>query len=173
MILAATMLLAALAGKPVSVPAPVSLPAGTHVRFHLVRPLASDRTKSGQQFSFVMLQPLAVGGRVIVADGTVGFGTVVLAGHNGTSGHEGDLTLRLDGVPAVNGTQVMFCQQRLRINGRNRKIMSGVLGFIPFAGLGARFIRGSEIHISTKTPIETVLLKPTASPPNFCPVAIG
>jgi hypothetical protein len=34
-------------------------------------------------------------------------------------------------------------------------------------------IRGSEIHISTRTAIETVLTQPTASPPNFCPVAIG
>jgi hypothetical protein len=173
MILAAAILIAALTAKPVGASAPVSLPAGTHIRFHLVRPLKSDRNKSGQRFSFVLIQPVEVAGRVVVADGTVGFGTVVLAGHNGTSGHEGDLTLRLDGVPAVNGAQVMFCQQRLRINGRNRKVMAGVLGFIPFAGIGARLIRGSEIRISTKTPIETVLSEPTASPPNFCPVAIG
>jgi|GEM_PF-3995547 hypothetical protein len=166
MMLAAALLTAALSANPAGAPAPVTLPSGTHVRFHLVRPLMSDRTKSGQRFTFVLLQPIEVGGRVVVADGTVGFGTVVLAGHSGAGGHEGDLTLRLDGVPAVNGTQVIFCQQRLRINGRNRKLLGGLLGFVPF-------IRGSEIHISTKASIETVLTQPTASPPNFCPVAIG
>jgi hypothetical protein len=173
MMLAAAILAAALTAKPVSAPAPVRLPAGTHIHFHLVRPLMSDRSKSGQRFSFVLVAPVQVGGRVVVADGTVGFGTLVLAGHNGTSGHEGDLTLRLDGIPAVNGAQVIFCQQRLRINGRNRKVLAGVLGFIPFAGVGARLIRGSEVRISTATPIETVLSQPTASPPDFCPVAIG
>jgi hypothetical protein len=164
MMLAAAILTAAFSANFAAAPAPVSLPAGTHVRFHLVRPLMSDGTKSGQRFTFVLLQPIEVGGRVVVADGTVGFGTVVLAGHSGEGGHEGDLTLRLDGVPAVNGTQVIFCQQRLRINGRSRKVLG--LGFVPF-------IHGSEIHISTKTPIEAVLTQPTASPPNFCPVAIG
>jgi hypothetical protein len=52
-------------------------------------------------------------------------------------------------------------------------VMSGVLGLIPFAGLGARFIRGSEIHIGTKTPIETVLLEPTGVPPSYCPVSLS
>ena len=173
MILATAFLMATLAANVAGVPPPVSLPAGTHLRFHLVRPLMSDRNKPGQTFSFVMLGPVAVGGQVVVANGAVGSGTVVLAGHNGTSGHEGDLTLRLDQLPAVNGSQVTFCKQQLRINGRNKKIMSGLLGFIPYAGLGARFIRGSEIHISTKTPIETVLLEPTGTPPNYCPVTVS
>jgi hypothetical protein len=173
MILATAVLMATLAVNTASAPAPASLPAGTHLRFHLVRPLMSDRNKTGQTFSFVMLEPVAVGGRTIVANGAVGSGTVVLAGHNGTSGHEGDLTLRLDELAAVNGSQVTFCKQQLRINGRNKKVMAGVLGFIPYAGLGARFIRGSEIHISTKTAIETVLLEPTGIPPNYCPVTVS
>jgi len=170
MIFATAILAAVLAAGTAGAPPPVRLPAGTHLRFHLVRPLRSDRSKTGQTFSFVMLEPVAVGGQVVVANGAVGSGTVVLAGHNGTSGHEGDLTLRLDELRAVNGSQVTFCNQQLRINGRNNKIMSGVLGFIPWAGLGARFIRGSEIHLNTKTPIETVLLKPTGTPPNYCPI---
>jgi hypothetical protein len=169
MMLAAAILLAALAA---SAPPPVSLPAGTHLLFHLVRPLTSDRSKTGQPFTFVLIEPVEIGGRVLVANGAVGTGTVVLAGHAGTSGHEGDLTLRLDALPAANGSQVTLCQQRLRINGRNKKMMAGVLGFIPYAGLGARFIRGSDIRITTRTPIETVLVQPSGTPPNYCPVTL-
>jgi hypothetical protein len=150
-------------------PAPVKLPAGTHLQFHIDRPLSSDRSTSGEAFSFVLLAPVAIRGRVVVARGAIGTGTLLLAGHAGTSGHEGDLTLRLDAVLAANGTPVMFCGQRLRINGRNKKIVSGVLGFVPYAGLGARFIRGSEIRITPETPIETVLTQPSGVPPNYCP----
>jgi hypothetical protein len=50
--------------------------------------------------------------------------------------------------------------------------MSGVLGFIPYAGLGAMFIKGSDISIDPATPIDTVLTQPTASPPNYCPVVV-
>jgi hypothetical protein len=164
----ATTMIASAAIAPVL----VGLPAGTHLRFHLDRPLSSDRSKTGQRFSFVLLAPVALGGRVVVPGGAVGTGTLLLAGHAGTSGHEGDLTLRLDTLRAANGAQVMFCGQRLRINGRNEKIVSGVLGFVPYAGLGARFIRGSEIRITTKTPIETVLLQPSATPPNYCPAVL-
>lgn len=164
MMLATAILIAALATEPATTaPVPVSLPAGTQIQFHLMQPLMSDKTKTGQPFSFVLLEPVVVAGAVVVANGAVGSGTVVLSGHNGTSGHEGDLTLRLDTLPAVDGTQLDFCKQQIRINGRNKKVMSAVLGFIPFAGFGARFIRGSEIHIDTATPIETVLLEPASS----------
>jgi hypothetical protein len=84
-------------------------------------------------------------------------GTLLLAGKAGTSGHEGDLTLRLDSIPTVSGRQLIFDDQRMRINGRNRKVVAGVLGFIPYAGLGARFIRGSEISLDPQTPLTTVL----------------
>jgi hypothetical protein len=173
MFLTTALLAAILTANAPSTPTPVSLPAGTRLRFHLVRPLMSDHSKTGQPFSFVLLEAVSVGGRVLVDNGAVGTGTVVLAGHNGTSGHEGDLTLRLDQMPAINGAPVVFCKQQLRLNGRNKKVVSGLLGLIPFAGLGARYIRGSEIHISTKTPIETVLLEATGTPPNYCPVTIS
>jgi len=159
-ILAATLV----ATAAIPEPPPTGLPAGTHLRFHLVQPLTSDKSRSGQPFSFVLLGAITAGGRVLVNDGAVGSGTVVLAGHAGSSGHEGDLTLRLDRLPAANGSQVLFCDQQMRINGRNRKLVSSVLGFV---------IRGSEVRISTKTRIETVLLQPTATPSNACPRAIS
>lgn len=173
MLFTAATLLATTLVATAAPPPPVSLPAGTRLRFHLVRPLMSDKSKTGQPFSFVLMGAIASGKRVLVNDGAVGTGTLVLAGHAGSSGHEGDLTLRLERMPAANGAPVLFCRQQMHINGRNRKIMSGVLGLIPFAGVGARFIRGSEIRLSTKTPIETVLLEPTVSPPENCPAVIA
>ena len=94
-----------------------------------------------------MLDPVAVDGRTVIAAGATGHGTLLLAGHAGNSGHEGDLTLRLDVIPTVDNRQMVFADQRLRINGKNKKIMSGVLGVIPYAGFGARFIRGQAVVI--------------------------
>jgi hypothetical protein len=138
------------------------IPAGTKLHFHLSSPLGSDTSKTGETFHFVLTDPIDVNGSMISPSGTVGSGTVFLSGHAGTSGHEGDLTLRLDSLPAADGRQITFADQRLAINGRNRKIMSSVLGFIPYAGFGAMFLRGSDIRISAETPIETVLLRPAA-----------
>jgi hypothetical protein len=133
------------------------LPAKTTLHFHLLQPLSSDKSRTGQRFSFVLTESLLAGDTILVPKDTVGMGTLLLAGKAGTSGHEGDLTLRLDSIPTVSGRQLIFDDQRMRINGRNLKVASGVLGFIPWAGLGARFIRGSEISIDPQTPLTTVL----------------
>ncbi len=176
-LVAATILAASLAGLP---PAPATpplgadtLPTGTRLEFQLKETLSSNGSKSGQKFTFELTSPVVVDGHVLVADGTVGYGTLILAGHAGTSGHEGDLTLRLDTLPAVDGSLVTFCDQRLRINGRNKKVMSAALGLIPYAGIGARFIRGEDITLDPETPIETVLTHATASPTDACPVVAG
>jgi hypothetical protein len=137
-----------------------SIPAGTRLRFHLTAPVSSNSSKTGQLFQFVLIDPIAIDGRTIAAAGAVGFGTVYLAGHAGTSGHEGDLTLRLDSLPTVDSHNVYFADQRFTVNGRNRKAAALALGFVPYAGFGAFFIRGSDIRLDTTTPVETILLRP-------------
>jgi hypothetical protein len=143
------------------------VPAKTTLRFHLTEPLSSDKSKTGMPFAFVLLDPIVVDGQTLVPSGASGSGTLLLAGHAGTSGHEGDLTLRLDSIQALDGRDVYFADQQLHIDGRNKKIMAGTLGFVPFAGIGARFIRGADIRIDPATPIETVLDRaaPLGPPP--------
>jgi hypothetical protein len=138
----------------------VAIPAGTRLRFHVDAPLSSNGSKTGQAFGFILLDPIQVDGRVIAASGAVGSGTVFLAGHAGNQGHEGDLTLRLDSLNTTGDAGVTFDDQRFQINGRNRKAAATILGFVPYAGLGAMFIRGSDVRVEPSTPIETVLLRP-------------
>lgn len=132
-------------------------PPGTHVRFHVNAPLSSGKSKTGQPFAFTLLLPIRVDNGVVIPAGAQGAGTLLLAGHAGSQGHEGDLTLRLDDVRMANGKQLRFKDQRFELNGRNRKAASSLLGFVPVVGYGAMLIRGSESRIDTKTPIETVL----------------
>jgi len=136
---------------------PEIVPAETVLNFHIVQQLSSDKSKTGQAFQFVMDEPVIVNERTILAAGSIGDGTLILAGHAGTSGHEGDLTLRLDSIATTDHQRLLFDDQLLRINGRNKKIASAALGFVPFVGIGARFIRGDDVLIQTTRPIVTVL----------------
>jgi hypothetical protein len=138
------------------------VPAGTHVRFHLNAAVSSGQSKTGEPFSFTVLDPIAVDSRTVVAAGAQGIGTVVLAGHAGNGGHEGDLTLRIDSVRTVDGNRLAFADQRLEVNGRNRKVASSLLGFVPFAGMGAMFIRGNESRVEPDRALETVLKNPAS-----------
>lgn len=165
--LSATLSLCAVALTPVLAdPTPgmsnATIPSGTRLRFHLTAPLASDRNKAGDAFSFALLDPVVVDGQVLVARGALGTGTVLVSGHNGTLGHEGDLTLRLNGVRVSESKAVHFADQQFEVNGGNRKAESRILGIIPDAGIAALFMRGKEIHIDTTTPMQTVLLHPAA-----------
>jgi hypothetical protein len=165
--LAAVALLIAVSGVGLADQKPQWIDAGTRLRFHLEAPLSSSQSKTGQQFAFALITPIVLDGAVIPADGSTGSGTVILAGHAGANGHEGDLTLRLDTLQTADGRIVTFADQRFEINGRNYKIASGVLGFTPYVGLAARIIRGKEITVDPATPIETVLQSPAtiAYPP--------
>jgi len=136
------------------------VPAQTTVRFHLTAPLSSKDGKAHAAFAFVMAEPIVVDGRTIVAKDAAGSGTVLVDGHAGNSGHEGDITLRLDTVAAADGRTLVFDDQRVAINGRNRKIISAAAGFIPIVGFGSFFIRGSDVEIAPTTVISTVLGKP-------------
>ena len=136
-----------------------TIPAGARVRFHLLSAISSNRSRTGDRFAFALLAPIAYDDATIPVDGTTGLGTVFLAGHAGNGGHEGDLTLRLDSLRTADGRTVTFDDQRFKIDGRNRKVASGVLGFVPFVGIGSFLIRGSDVRVDPATKIETVLAR--------------
>jgi hypothetical protein len=165
--LAVVALLIATSGATLPDQKPQWIAAGTRVQFHLEAPISSSQSRTGQTFTFALLTPIVLAGSTIPAVGSTGSGTIVLAGHEGPNGHEGDLTLRIDTLRTADGRVVTFADQRFEINGRNYKIATGVLGFTPFVGIGARIIRGKEISVDPATPIETVLLHPAtiAYPP--------
>jgi hypothetical protein len=136
------------------------LPAGTMMRFHSNLPLSSGEKDSGKPFTFTVLDDVVADGLLFIAAGAQGNGTIVLAGRAGANGHEGDLTIRLDDVSTADVNKLVFNDQRIRLNGRNRKVASAVLGFVPFIGLGSRLIRGSDIHVDPSTAILTSLAAP-------------
>ena len=151
-------------------PRPCTIPDGTHVLFHLMEPASSNESRTGESFQFALIAPIKTGTCTISPDGATGSGTIYLAGASGSQGHEGDLTLRIDTLRTTDGHYVNFDDQRIGINGKNRKIESAALGFTPFVGLAAMFIRGSDIKIDANTPIETVLLHPASFTDSPAPV---
>jgi len=97
------------------------LPAGTMMRFHSNLPLSSGEKDSGKPFTFTVLDDVVADGLLFIAAGAQGNGTIVLAGRAGANGHEGDLTIRLDDVSTADVNKLVFNDQRIRLNGRNRK----------------------------------------------------
>jgi hypothetical protein len=153
---------------PVALPSPAAatttvvsgVAAGTRIRFHVDTPLSSATSKTGETFAFTLLDPVQTTGGRVIPSGTKGSGTLLLSGHAGSGGHEGDLTLGLDSLDLGGGQTLRFDNQRFEVNGRNRKAASSILGFVPIVGYAAMFMRGSDVRIDPATPIETVLARP-------------
>lgn len=158
----------AVSAAPVVVPSPAAatstvasgLAAGTRIRFHLDAPLSSATSKTGETFAFTLLDPVQTTGGRVIPSGTKGSGTLLLSGHAGSGGHEGDLTLGLDTLDLGGGQTLRFDNQRFEVNGRNRKAASTIFGLLPIVGYAAMFMRGSDVRIDPSTPIETVLARP-------------
>jgi hypothetical protein len=162
--LLATLLLPAVA--PATAAGVVVVPEAFAFKLHLMRPVSSAKSKPGEGVAFEMSEPIVVAGETIVERGAKGHLTVVVSGHAGSSGHEGDLTLRFDGVDATQGRHLVFDRQVIEINGHNNKVASAVLGFTPIVGLGARFIRGKDVTIEPSRVMTTILLHPATARPD-------
>jgi hypothetical protein len=158
----------AVTASPVAVPSPAAstttvvsgVAAGTRIRFHVDAPLSSATSKTGETFAFTLLDAIQTTGERVIPSGTKGSGTLLLSGHAGSGGHEGDLTLGLDTLDLGGGQTLHFDNVRFEVNGRNRKAASSILGFVPIVGYAAMFMRGSDVRIDPSTPIETVLVRP-------------
>ncbi|MBV9403062.1 MAG: hypothetical protein JO018_04955 [Candidatus Eremiobacteraeota bacterium] len=89
--------------------ATVSLPAGTKVTVNLINGVNSGSATAGQAFSFQAAAPVAVAGRVLIAQGARGVGRVAKA----TKAHgksAGELTLQFTSIHAVDGTPVRLTE---------------------------------------------------------------
>ncbi len=128
-----------------------TIPAGTTMSFHLSESTASNEGQAGRPFSFVVVDPVRVDGREVVASGAIGTGCILVAGHAGSAGHEGDITLRFDSMPTVDGREARFSNELLKAYGKNRKLQSGLFGLVPYVGIAARLIRGSDIRLDANT----------------------
>jgi hypothetical protein len=134
-----------------------TLPIGTRLSFHLRDPISTDRNQTGQQFTFVLSNEVMLGGKTVLAAGRKGMGTLVVAGHSGMRGHEGDLTLELDSTCSADGRFVAFDHEKIEIDGKRRSNQASVLSHVPIVGIGAMLMRGSSMTIDPKQTINVVL----------------
>jgi len=135
----------------------VTLPIGTRIAFHVNEPLSANKTKTGEQFQFALTEALKYHDQVIIPAGQIGNGTVLLAGHSSMGGHEGDLTLRLDWIQTNDGRFVAFNNQQVKINGKKRSGEVSFLRLIPYVGMGANLMNGSNSEIDQNRVISTTL----------------
>jgi BON domain len=83
---------------PAPKPQPIVVPAGTVLTVRMGQSLSSKTSQTGQTFLATLGQPVSVGGRAAIPDGSTVSGTVVTAKAKGRFKGEGQLTLALTSI---------------------------------------------------------------------------
>lgn len=136
--------------------ADIELPAGTKARIEFVQDISSKYVKPGDIAPIRLLDPIQVGGVVLVKEGAMGTARVVSAKPAGKGGNGGSVEVELielepDGYyKAAEDKKIKIVtldEKNIVIKGKNKKVIS----YIVFFGL---FIKGKEGVIPAGQPID-------------------
>ena len=84
----------------------LKIPAGTVVEIEAAYQISSQEVKAGEALSFRVVNPVKVGGVVVVEPGATATGRVVKASRGGHFGRAGRLAWTMQDVTAADGTRV-------------------------------------------------------------------
>ncbi|HEY0077763.1 MAG TPA: hypothetical protein VGB73_03885 [Pyrinomonadaceae bacterium] len=128
------------ASQPSKTTAPVKIPAGTIVDVEAAYDINSQLVRDGDAVSFRVVNPVRVGGVIVIAAGATATGRIERAARGGHFGKAGLLVWNMQEVAAVDGTRVpLEFATRQRGDSKGAKVatqtvvMGALLG--PFAPL--------------------------------------
>jgi len=166
------------APAPPPPPKPVVIPAGTVITVRLSSALGSKTSQTGDTFEATLAQPVAVGGKPVIASGASAVGTVVEAKAKGKIKGEARLKLALNKVTIKGKSytiQTTMAEQTAKGKGKRTAVATGggaaggaLIGGIAgggkgagigaLVGAGAGFIGGTYTgNKQIELPAETVL----------------
>ena len=118
-------------------PAPLVVPAGTHITVRLEETLSSRYSVPGQRFEAVLDQPVVVDDQTVLPTGSPVTGHVVSVRRSGRLRHPGELVLTLDSV-TIDDRQVPLQTSEIVARGGSHKKRN--LAWIGGGGAGGALI---------------------------------
>jgi len=128
-------------------PEPIVVPAGTALTVKLSQAVGSKTSQTGQTFLVTLAQPVTVGGRRAIPDGSTASGTVVSAKAKGKIKGEGELVLSLTSITVGGKTysiQTATLDSTVKGKGKRTAVATGggaaggaLIGGIAGGGKGA------------------------------------
>jgi len=158
-----------------TLPAELTIPAGTFVTVRLMGSLSSEVNQQGDGFSAMLEQPVVVGGWVVARRGQIAIGHVAEVQKAGRVKGVSSMGLALSDIPVVDGRQLPVMSQLIQTSagpskGRDALAVAGTTGL--GAAIGGAVDGGAGAGIGAAAGaaagIAGVLLtpgKPTVFPP--------
>jgi hypothetical protein len=138
------------------------LAALTPVELEILTPASSRTSRQGEQIAIGVVEPVSVGGKVVVPAGTEGFAEVIQVSHGAFGGKPGELSL---GMPYMTIAGQRIGLKRFRYgpsSGADRLAQSMVATAV--IGISGMLISGGNIDIKTGTRANAVVTTDTFVP---------
>jgi hypothetical protein len=175
---------------PEEKPQPIVVPAGTVFVVRTTQGLSSKTSQAGQPFSATLAQPVTVGGRTAIPEGSNVSGTVVTAKAKGKVKGEGQLDLKLTSISAHGQTfpiETAVLSSTVKGKGKRTAATTGggaaggaLIGGIAGGGkgaaigagigaaagfLGGTFTGNKQVEIPAEAALSFTLAQPLTLPP--------
>jgi hypothetical protein len=111
----------------------VVLKTGTMVGLELINEVTSDM-KAGQTVDFRVTNDVKADGVVVIPAGSVAKGQIISASKNQLLGIQGDVTVQVKSVNAIDGTKVALSSSSFTSEGNNKIVTAIVLTVLCFFG---------------------------------------
>lgn len=111
----------------------VVLKTGTMVGLELINEVTSDM-KAGQTIDFRVTNDVKADGVVVIPAGSVAKGQIISASKNQLLGIQGDVTVQVKSVNAIDGTKVALSGSSFTSEGNNKTVTAIVLTVLCFFG---------------------------------------
>ena len=175
---------------PEEKPQPIVVPAGTVFVVRTTQGLSSKTSQAGQPFSATLAQPVTVGARTAIPEGSKASGTVVTAKAKGKVKGEGQLDLKLTSISAHGQTfpiATVVLSSTVKGKGKRTAATTGggaaggaLIGGIAGGGkgaaigagvgaaagfLGGTFTGNKQVEIPAESALSFTLAQPLTLPP--------
>jgi BON domain-containing protein len=175
---------------PEEKPQPIVVPAGTVLVVQTTQGLSSKTSQAGQPFSASLAQPVTVGGRTAIPEGSKVSGTVVTAKAKGKVKGEGQLDLKLTSISAHDQTfpiETVVLSSTVKGKGKRTAATTGggaaggaLIGGIAGGGkgaaigagigaaagfLGGTFTGNKQVEVPAESALSFTLAQPLTLPP--------
>ena len=175
---------------PEEKPQPIVVPAGTVFVVRTTQGLSSKTSQAGQPFSATLAQPVTVGARTAIPEGSKASGTVVTAKAKGKVKGEGQLDLKLTSISAHGQTfpmETVVLSSTVKGKGKRTAATTGggaaggaLIGGIAGGGkgaaigagigaaagfLGGTFTGNKQVEVPAESALSFTLAQPLTLPP--------
>lgn len=135
----------------------VVLKAGTMVSMELVNEVTSKMTP-GQTVDFRVMSDVKADGVVVIPAGSIAKGQIISAKKNQILGGQGEVTVQVKSVNAIDGTRIALSGSSISAEGENQLVWSLVLTFFCIFGF---LIKGTNGVIAPGTTFDATVASNT------------